>query len=107
MRRLLIRPGAIGDCILAFPAMQFLRVDYTEVWVPTVVAPLVRFAHRVRAIAVTGIDLLGVGDRSPPEPLIATLQSFDSIVSWYGQNRPEFREAAVALNPNWTFLKAL
>lgn len=87
--------------------MEFLRTEYTEVWVPTAVAPLVRFVDRVRAIAATGLDLLGVADHHPPEPLVATIQSFDSIVSWYGENRPEFREAAAALNRNWRFLKAL
>ncbi|MGA7414689.1 MAG: glycosyltransferase family 9 protein [Bryobacteraceae bacterium] len=107
MKRLLIRPGAIGDCILALPAMEFLQVEYTEVWVPTAVAPLLRFTDHVRAIAATGLDLLGIGDHPPPESLLATLESFDSIVSWYGENRPEFREAAEAVNPNWTFLKAL
>jgi ADP-heptose:LPS heptosyltransferase len=32
MRRLLIRPGAIGDFIVSLPAMEALRGDYTEVW---------------------------------------------------------------------------
>jgi heptosyltransferase III len=106
LRRLLIRPGAIGDCILAFPAMEFLRTDYTEVWVANAVVPLVRFADHVRAIAATGLDLLGIGDK-PAAPLVATLQRFDSIVSWYGENRPEFREAAMRVNPKWSFLRAL
>ena len=87
--------------------MEFLRAEYTEVWVPTAVAPLVRFADRVRATPTTGLDLLGIDDRQPREQLMAELRSFDSIVSWYGENRPEFREAALAVNPNWTFLKAL
>jgi ADP-heptose:LPS heptosyltransferase len=93
VRRLLIRPGAIGDCILTFPAMEALRADYTEVWVPRVVAPLVRFAHRVRAIADTGLDLVGITD----SPAMKTLAGFDEIVSWYGTNRPEFREAVAHL----------
>src|SRR5271170_919840 len=87
--------------------MEFLRVEYTEVWVPAVAAPLVRFADRVRSIAATGIDLLGIEERQPPEPLIAALSSFDSIVSWYGENRPGFREVAMDVNPNWTFNHAL
>jgi heptosyltransferase III len=87
--------------------MEFLRAEYTEVWVPSAVAPLVRFADRVRSIAATGIDLLGIEDRQPPEPLIAAIRSFDSIASWYGEKRPEFREAALEVNPNWTFHQAL
>jgi len=87
--------------------MESLDAAYTEVWVPSAVVPLVRFADRVRAIAGTGLDLLGIEDRQPPEALIAALRGFDSIVSWYGENRPEFREGALAVTPNWTFLKAL
>ena len=58
MLRLIIRPGGIGDCILSLPAIEYLRADYTEVWVPSGVVPVIRFA-KARAIASTGIDLLG------------------------------------------------
>lgn len=89
MRRLLIRPGAIGDCILSLPALEAARADYTEVWAPRAVLPLIRFADQTRAIADTGLDLVGVieGVR------LTALETFDSIYSWYGTNRPEFREA--------------
>ncbi len=107
MRRLIIRPGAIGDCILALPAMEFLRSGYTEVWVPYPMAPLVPFESHVRPILTTGLDLLFVGDRQPPSSMVATLKSFDSIMSWYGENRAEFRDGALAVNPNWVFHKAL
>jgi len=87
----LIRPGAIGDCILSLPALECLKTDYTEVWVPSVIIPLIRFADRVRSLAATGIDLLGLPDLHPPPELIETLRSFHSIVSWYGSNREDFR----------------
>ncbi|MGH9645753.1 MAG: glycosyltransferase family 9 protein [Bryobacteraceae bacterium] len=63
--------------------------------------PLIRFADRTRAIADTGLDLLGVveGARVPE------LETFDSIYSWYGTNRPEFREAVSHLP--FTFFPAL
>ena len=103
MRRLLIRPGAIGDCILALPAMESLRAEYLEVWVASQNVPLVRFAHRVQSIASTGLDELGIADREPPARLLDCLASFDEIVSWYGSNRPEFRAAL----PHCRFLDAL
>lgn len=93
MRRLLIRPGAIGDCLLTFPAMEKLRADYTEVWVPSTVKPLVRFADYVRAIADTGLDLVGIAE----SPATKTLADFDDIVSWYGTNRADFRDAMAHL----------
>lgn len=107
MRRLLIRPGAIGDCIAALPALEYLAAGYTEVWIPSVLLPLLPFADRVRPLASTGIDLLGVGDLPVPESLQAQLQSFDSIVSWYGANRPEFRDAVARLGVPCKFHPAL
>ncbi|MGA8594180.1 MAG: glycosyltransferase family 9 protein [Bryobacteraceae bacterium] len=107
MTRLLIRPGGIGDSITCFPAMEWLRADYTEVWVPSAIVPLVQFADRVRSISSTGIELLGVGELEAPVPLRESLAEFGDIVTWYGSNRSEFREAAHRLNPNWRFLAAL
>jgi heptosyltransferase III len=106
MRRLLIRPGAIGDFIVSLPAMECLRTAYLEVWTRSANLPLVRFAHRARSIASTGLDLLEIGDLAPEE-LVQTLRSFDSIVSWYGAGRQEFRAAAARLNLPVTFLPAL
>jgi ADP-heptose:LPS heptosyltransferase len=101
MKRLLIRPGAIGDVILSLPALQAARADYTEVWTPRPMLPLIRFADRVRAIADTGLDLVGVVEGAST----AALEGFDSIYSWYGFHRPEFREAVRHLP--FTFFPAL
>lgn len=92
MRRLLIRPGAIGDVILSLPALESARAEYTEVWAPRVTLPLIRFADRTRAIADTGLDLLGITTTRCP-----LLEDFDEIYSWYGTARPEFREAVAHL----------
>jgi len=107
MRRLLIRPGAIGDCIVSFPALEFLRTEYTEVWVPSPVVPLVQFADRVFSISSTGLDSLGIEGLHPPASLSDRLSSFDETVSWYGTKRPEFRSALTALCRRCLFLPAL
>ena len=91
MRRLLIRPGAIGDLIVSLPALEQLASTYTEVWVPGPNVPLIRFADRARSIASTGLDLLELG--RAPSSLNATLAGFDEIWSWYGWGRPEFQES--------------
>jgi len=101
MTRLLIRPGAIGDVILSLPALEAARADYTEVWAPRPLLPLIRFADRTRAIIDTGLDLVGVLD----DARVPALETFDSIYSWYGANRPEFREAVSHLP--FTFFPAL
>jgi heptosyltransferase III len=105
LRRLIVRPGGIGDCILSLPAIEHLRVEYTEVWVPSAVVPLI--SGPARAIASTGIDLLGLPGVEAPAGLIARLRSFDSIVSWYGANRAEFRQHVSALGLPFQFLSAL
>jgi heptosyltransferase III len=101
VRTLLIRPGAIGDCIRHFPELEGLRTEYTEIWIPRPVVPLVLFADRVRALADTGIDLAGL----PGLPVPPDLATFDRIHSWYGTQREDFR-AAVAHLP-FTFYPAL
>jgi heptosyltransferase III len=106
VRRLIIRPGGIGDCILSLPAIEFFRANYTEVWVPSAIVPLIRFAA-ASPITSTGIDLLGLAGVNPPPGLIARLRQFDSIVSWYGSNRTEFRECVRALGLPFQFLDAL
>ncbi len=106
MRRLILRPGAIGDCILALPAVEHLVSEYTEIWTASAVVPLIRFASRVRALSSTGIDVVGIGNSMDRE-LERVLQSFDLIVSWYGANRPEFRDALLATGVSCQFLPAL
>jgi hypothetical protein len=105
VRRLVIRPGAIGDFILSLPALECLKTDTLEVWSASRNLPLLRFADRLRSIASTGLDLLGVAEPSPS--LIEELRGFDSIVSWYGANRPEFRELVHRLEIPIAFFPAL
>ncbi|MBV9611321.1 MAG: glycosyltransferase family 9 protein [Acidobacteriaceae bacterium] len=106
-RRLLIRPGAVGDCILCMPVLEHLSSDYTEVWVPSTVVPLIRFASAVVPLSATGLDLVGVGDLPIPIALQEKLRSFDSIISWYGESRPEFREPLLRLGVRCQFFRAL
>jgi hypothetical protein len=105
VRRLLIRPGAIGDFIVSLPALECLRSEYTELWTAPATVPLGRFADRCRSIASTGLDLLEI--TGPAPELLDTLRGFDSIVSWYGANRAEFRDAVAALGLPFEFLRAL
>jgi ADP-heptose:LPS heptosyltransferase len=81
-----------------------LAEDSLEVWTATANVPLVRFAP-ARAISSTGLDLLGISE--PPPRLLENLRGFDSIVSWYGANRPEFRDLAARLGLPFTFFPAL
>jgi ADP-heptose:LPS heptosyltransferase len=91
--------------ILSLPALESARADYTEVWAPRAVLPLIRFADRTQAIADTGLDLVGVVNSVRWAATEAALKSFDSIYSWYGANRSEFRQAVAHLP--FTFFPAL
>src|SRR5205823_8356085 len=101
MRRLLIRPGAIGDLIVSLPLLESLRAEYLEVWVAEQNVPLIRFADSVRSITSTGLDMLEI---DPPASLVDRLRGFESIISWYGSSRPEFREAVQRLRLPFEFL---
>lgn len=104
LTRLLIRPGAIGDFILSLPALESLRADQTEVWCAGPNVPLARFADSAQSIVSSGLDRLGL---LPDEDVIERLRGFDSIISWYGTNRPEFRELTEQLRLPFQFLPAL
>jgi heptosyltransferase-3 len=104
MRRLLIRPGAIGDLIVSLPALESLRTDYLEVWVAERNVPLIRFADAVHSIGSTGLDLLEFQEQPG---LIERLSGFDSIISWYGAGRAEFREVVDRLGLPFRFFPAL
>jgi heptosyltransferase-3 len=103
VRRLLIRPGAIGDFVVSLPALEHLAAGYLEVWTGTATVALARFADAACSIASTGLDLVGVTET--PGRLAERLRGFDEIVSWYGTKRPEFRDAVAGLP--FTFHEAL
>ena len=87
--------------------MQEMRADYTEVWVPSALVPLVQFADHVRSIASTGIDTFGIPGIALMPTLLNSLRSFDSIISWYGANREEFADACRESGLNVEFRAAI
>ena len=84
--------------------MESLRADYTEVWCAGQNVPLARFADSAQSIVASGLDGLGL---LPSDHVVERLRSFDSVISWYGSGRPEFRELVRDLGLPFTFLSAL
>ncbi len=41
VRRLVIRPGALGDFVVSLPALECLKSEYLEVWTASAHVPLV------------------------------------------------------------------
>lgn len=103
-RRLIIRPGAIGDFIVSLPALEHVRCAYTEVWAAEANLPLARFADARKSIISAGLDRVGVIEA---DDVVRRLAGFDSIVSWYGANRPDFRESVAAAGLPFEFHPAL
>jgi hypothetical protein len=91
LRRLVIRPGAIGDIVCSLPALEHL--EPAEIWAPAPALPLLRHIAPARSIASTGLDRLEIPGQ-PVADVLSKLMGFDDIVSWYGSNRAEFRAAA-------------
>jgi hypothetical protein len=93
VKRLLIRPGALGDTIVWLPAAEYCLRDGGEIWCAGVNRDLVRHLGKARAIEGSGLELLELPGVVVPAALIERLRSFDEIVSWYGTSRAEFRRA--------------
>ncbi|HWE51432.1 MAG TPA: glycosyltransferase family 9 protein [Bryobacteraceae bacterium] len=102
MKRLLIRPGAIGDFIVSLPAMESLCAECTEVWCAGQNVSLAGFADAAQSIVSAGLDRVGL---LPASDVLERLRGFDSIISWYGANNNDFRECVRALP--FRFLPAL
>ncbi|HXV63037.1 MAG TPA: glycosyltransferase family 9 protein [Vicinamibacteria bacterium] len=98
-RILVIRPGALGDTLLAFPALASLRRAVGPTGAVELVGslPAARLAHDdVHASAVHSFDRALFGAFFEPgswdEPLTGFLSSFQYIVAW--SNLPRLRELA-------------
>jgi len=107
VKRLLIRPGALGDTVVWLPAAERWLSGGGEIWCAGANADVVRHLGTVWAIEGSGLDLLELPGAEAPQALIDRLRSFDEIVSWYGTARPEFRNALSGLGVKTTFLPAL
>jgi heptosyltransferase III len=77
---------------------------FTEIWCAGQNVPLARFAEQARSIGSVGLDRLGI---THADDVIQRLREFDRVVSWYGENRPEFRELMAQLGLPFRFLQAL
>lgn len=104
MKRLLIRPGAIGDTIVALPVLAALTTPETEIWVSRPCIPLVKFAPRAVDIVAQGTFLLGLPGLDVPVDVFHRLESFDSIISWYGLEEPHAIEQLRRHCPDVTIL---
>ncbi len=107
MRRLLIRPGALGDTIVWLPAAEHCLRDGGEIWCAGANLEVVGHLAPARAIEGSGLDLLELPGAVVPDTLIERLRSFDEVHSWYGEQRAEFRDAIARMGVTAAFHQAL
>jgi hypothetical protein len=84
-RTLVIRPGAIGDAIVALPAV--VHLSPAEIWCPEQNIPLYEHIAPAHSLYRMGLDRLRLDAAT-----LDRLARFGRIVSWYGAARDDFRE---------------
>lgn len=93
-RCLVIHPGALGDVLLALPALAHLG----RLGMERVVAVAPRLAALLDSSPVaeraTDFDRLGLHRLFAPEPepaVLDALAAYDAVVSWFGAGEPSYR----------------
>ncbi len=82
-KRLLIRPGGIGDCIVTFPAIRSLLQPETELWISAPCVSLARPFCPTQSLAEVGFPLLGYVSGGIVDRLKERLAEFSQVIAWY------------------------
>ena len=102
----MIHPGALGDVLLAVPALRALRASATALTIaaqPRIGALLVALGVTDRAVAFDTLGLDGLfGDASlaPHAPLARHLIDAPRVVCWFGARDADFTRRLRALAPD-------
>jgi len=104
-RVLVIHAGALGDFILALPALRALRHAFPEAQIELLGRPgiaeiaLGSFVDKVWDIGTSAISSLLENDSPTPDEVARFIQSFDIIVSWFADEEGLFEGALRRLCP--------
>lgn len=96
-RILVIHPGALGDVLLALPAVTCLKRTFPRAELTLAIEPrLAGFFHETgvvdRAISLDSLSLHECFTDSPLSPETEDqLSAYDGIVSWFGSHDPTYR----------------
>ena len=103
---LVIHPGALGDVLLAVPALRALRASAIALTIgaqPRIGALLVALGVTDRAVAfdTLGLDaLFGGAPLAPDAPLARHLRDAPRVVCWFGARDADFTRRLRALAPD-------
>lgn len=88
MRVLVIRPGGLGDLLLALPALahlaERLRAEIEIAGDPERLALLEGSSYCTAALSLERLGLHPLFTSDPPPELLVRLRAYDAIVSWFG-----------------------
>ncbi len=101
-RILVIHVGALGDCLLALPALFALSRRFPGAYIELAGHPsphglLERRSPVTRVVSVETLGLHRLFSGEVPEDLAAYLRDFDVIISWFGHGDKAYRRALESL----------
>lgn len=105
MEILLLHPGALGDIILSLPAIALLRNRFPSAGITVAgnvdyLAPVASgYAERIVSLSTLPLHHLHAPRALPKEEQFFW-RSFDRIVSWTGEENPEFITKIKEIHPN-------
>jgi ADP-heptose:LPS heptosyltransferase len=96
LRALVIHPGALGDVVLALPALAHLRrlfpgLHRTVAAAPRLAGLLADSGYAEATLAFDDLGLAGLFTTEPGPALLRRLAAYDVLVSWFGAGDPTYR----------------
>lgn len=101
-RVLVLHPGALGDVLLALPALQHLRGTLPGAHLVLAASPRIGRLLQAAGLVEEARDLEGLGLQGlfvePPDPeALRRLAAYDVVVSWYGAGDATYRGSLARL----------
>jgi ADP-heptose:LPS heptosyltransferase len=110
-RALIVHPGALGDVLLALPALGYLAqlvsgLQRTVAAAPRLAALLTGSGYAESTVPLDDLALGGLFTPEPDPALLRRLGGYDLIVSWFGAGDATYRAHLEGLGPRVVIARA-